>query len=349
MTAGSTPGEHAHLPTAIPTSHSHTFSLNQEVRGTPTLVLMYLAVGLLLAEAAGGMVLYYEGGTLLKGAATSGPAAVTVPNGVPVAFNLTAYMTGYVGGGGMIKGVRDPTLTVSWGDHVTIAVTNGESMLHNFHLDGYNLQTPDLAGMGKTATLTFQATTQGTFDYYCTIPGHRQSGMAGTLVVGAASTNPIGPEANLTVSSIIHDPAAIPPPIERNTSTTVNIYLHAEEVTAEIEPGTSYTYWTYNGTVPGPFFRVRVGDTVVVHFSNDVTSTMNHSVDFHAATGPGGGGQVSQTPPGGTSTFQFLAITPGLYVYHCASPNIPTHLAMGMYGLILIEPEGGLPQVDREF
>ncbi|MBI4416849.1 MAG: nitrite reductase, copper-containing, partial [Euryarchaeota archaeon] len=123
----------------------------------------------------------------------------------------------------------------------------------------------------------------------------------------------------------------------------------AREVVAEIEPGTTFTYWTFNGTVPGPFFRVRTNDTVVVHFRNAATSTMNHSVDFHAVTGPGGGAVATQTPPGGETSFTFRALNPGIFVYHCASPHIPTHIAMGMYGLILVEPEGGLLAVDREF
>jgi nitrite reductase (NO-forming) len=324
--------------------------LQGEARPTPSFLLLYLAVGLLLAEAAMGGAIVLAGGSLLKTAGTSSPTSPQVPSGANVSFELTAYITGYVGGGGAINGLVDPTLTVGWGDYVTINLVQGDSaMSHDIYFDGYNVQTRMVTFVGDTASLSFQAVTKGTFPYYCTVPGHRQSGMVGSLVVGNASTNAIGPEAPLTVSTIIHSPTDLPPPITRNYSATVDIYLHAEEQTAEIEPGTSFTYWTYNGTVPGPFFRVRVNDTVVVHFSNDQNSTMNHSVDFHAATGPGGGGAVTQTPPGQSKTFQFKALIPGLYVYHCASPNIPTHLAMGMYGLLLVQPAGGLPTVDHEY
>jgi nitrite reductase (NO-forming) len=76
---------------------------------------------------------------------------------------------------------------------------------------------------------------------------------------------------------------------------------------------------------------------------------MPHSVDFHAVTGPGGGAVMTQTPPGGETTFTARAINPGLYVYHCATPMVAQHIANGMYGLILVEPEEGLPEVDREF
>lgn len=307
--------------------------------------LMYLALGALIIEGAVGLGMYYNSTSASPGTATGGTA---VPNGPAASFELKAYMTGYIGVNGSINGVKDPTLNVGWGDHVTIALVDGEDNQHDLHVDGYNLQTSWVYSAGQETSLTFQATLQGSFDYYCTFPGHRESGMQGLFVVGPA-TNPIGSEANLSTPFISHDPTDIPPPIIRNYSATVNIYLHAAEETAEIEPGVSYTYWTYNGTVPGPFFRVRVNDTVVVHFYNDPTSGMNHSVDFHAVTGPGGGAGVDQTAPGHWSNFSFLARMPGLFVYHCGTPNIPTHIANGMFGMILVQPSGGLPPVDHEF
>ena len=320
-----------------------------EARPTRSFFLLYLAIGLLLAEALVGVVLVTGGASLLSKNSSPGPtSAAPVPNGPAVSFELKALVTGYVGVGGTINGTKDPTLTVGWGDHVTIELVDGEANQHDLYVSGYNVETTWVYAPGETANLTFQATNEGTFDYYCTFPGHRQNGMQGLFVVGA-STNPIGPEANLTTPWIPRSPADIPPPITRNYSTTVNIYLHAVEATAEIEPGVSYTYWTYNGTVPGPFFRVRVNDTVVVHFYNDPSSGMNHSVDFHAVTGPGGGAGVDQTAPGHWSNFSFLARIPGLFVYHCGTPNIPTHIANGMFGMILVQPAGGLPPVDHEF
>jgi nitrite reductase (NO-forming) len=57
----------------------------------------------------------------------------------------------------------------------------------------------------------------------------------------------------------------------------------------------------------------------------------------------------SNTPPGQETVFTFKALLPGIYVYHCATPMVAEHIANGMYGMILVEPEGGLPPVDREF
>jgi nitrite reductase (NO-forming) len=95
--------------------------------------------------------------------------------------------------------------------------------------------------------------------------------------------------------------------------------------------------------------RVRQGDTVDVVLRNAADSSVTHSIDLHAVTGPGGGAKVTQVPVGGTGEFTFKALQPGAYVYHCATPMVAQHLANGMYGLIVVEPEGGLPKVDREF
>jgi nitrite reductase (NO-forming) len=108
-------------------------------------------------------------------------------------------------------------------------------------------------------------------------------------------------------------------------------------------------FWTFGGAVPGNFIRVREGDMVELNLSNSPDSKLTHSIDLHAVNGPGGGAEASSAAPGKTSTFHFRAINPGLYVYHCATAPVPMHIANGMYGLILVEPKGGLPKVDREY
>jgi nitrite reductase (NO-forming) len=151
------------------------------------------------------------------------------------------------------------------------------------------------------------------------------------------------------VSEIAEDPNNIPPPISRNTLETVELNLETKEVVAEFAPGIKMNYWTFNGKVPGPFLRVREGDTVKLNLTNNITSLHHHNIDLHAVTGPGGGAVVTNVKPGETKTLTFKALNPGLYVYHCAMPNVATHMAHGMYGLILVEPEEGLPEVDKEF
>ena len=151
------------------------------------------------------------------------------------------------------------------------------------------------------------------------------------------------------VADIVRDPADLPGPIGPRGPQTVKIHFDTIEVTGQLDDGTTYRYWTFNNQVPGPFVRVRVGDTVEVTLKNADDSVMMHNIDFHAVTGPGGGAAATMAAPGETKGFTFKALNPGLYVYHCATPTVAQHIANGMYGLILVEPEGGLPTVDHEF
>jgi copper-containing nitrite reductase len=152
-------------------------------------------------------------------------------------------------------------------------------------------------------------------------------------------------------ADIVRDPADLPSPIGDRAPAVVHVTLTAKEVVGALDPasGTTYHYWTFNGKVPAPFIRVRQGDTVEMTLENAKDSQMVHSLDFHAAIGPGGGAALTQVPPGQSKTFTFQANTPGLFVYHCGSPMIAQHIANGMYGLILVEPTGGLPHVDHEY
>lgn len=197
----------------------------------------------------------------------------------------------------------------------------------------------------------------------------------------------------VTVKDVSRRADDLPSLIMRRENQKVIVELETKEVIAEMAPGVTYEYWTYNGAVPGPFIRVKEGDTVEIRlahshgdhhtaapFTHSFTidsmpfvyahgpeenegarmadegteehtkaGHAKHSIDLHAVEGPGGGAVFMQTAPGETHAFQFKATRPGIYVYHCASPHIPTHVANGMYGLILVEPKEGLEKVDREY
>ena len=181
----------------------------------------------------------------------------------------------------------------------------------------------------------------------------------------------------------------------------VIVELNTQELVAEMMDGVTYKYWTYNGTVPGPFLRVKEGDDVEVRLSHGVSSEEGHgsiqvdsfatieetnsflgtqiayadsghmqngvpseggvsmmheeeghgthSIDLHSVIGPGGGALLTQVGHEGPKAFRFKATRPGIYVYHCASPHVPTHIANGMYGMILVEPKEGITEVDKEF
>jgi len=141
----------------------------------------------------------------------------------------------------------------------------------------------------------------------------------------------------------------VPPPIQRKEPAVVEVHLQSSVKTVEIKSGVQYKYWTFNDEVPGPFIRVRVGDVLEVHHTSSDASGMPHNVDFHAVTGPGGGAPVLTVVKGEERIAWFRMLHPGLFIYHCAAPPVMDHIANGMYGLILVEPEEGLQKVDREF
>jgi nitrite reductase (NO-forming) len=138
-------------------------------------------------------------------------------------------------------------------------------------------------------------------------------------------------------------------PLAPDADGIVRIALTVNEVISEISPGIYYNYWTFNKKVPGPMLRIKEGDIVEVALTNDKSSIHAHNIDLHSVTGPGGGAVLTEVLPGETKTFRFKALNPGLYIYHCAMPNVSTHNSHGQYGLILVEPKEGLPAVDKEF
>ena len=150
-------------------------------------------------------------------------------------------------------------------------------------------------------------------------------------------------------TAVLTEAPNVPAPITRKHATKVIVELETIEKTMRLADGVDYTFWTFGGSVPGTFMRVREGDLVEFTLKNHPTSTVPHNIDLHAVTGPGGGASASLAIPGGHATFTFRALNPGLYVYHCAVSPVPMHIANGMYGLILVEPKEGMPKVDKEF
>jgi nitrite reductase (NO-forming) len=296
-----------------------------------------------------------------------------LPEGKLVEYSLVSTMLdgqmAFVGKGGGIDGVKNPTLSANVGDTVRVTLTGGDAVEHDVAFPDFNAQSDHISGKGASSTFEFVADKPGSFAYSCLLAGHKEAGMIGKFeVTGEAPMNhdtssaPANSQAVVTGpvvvnnpattgADIVRDPTEIPAQIEMGAREpqTVRIDLETVEIEGQLADGTTYKFWTFNGKVPGPFYRVRVGDTIEVHLKNLTNSTMAHSVDFHAVTGPGGGATMTQTAPGEETMFTAKALNPGLYVYHCATPMVAEHIANGMYGLILVEPEEGLPPVDREF
>jgi nitrite reductase (NO-forming) len=250
----------------------------------------------------------------------------------------------YMGVGGEIEGKVNPVLTAAEGQVVQLTLINGEGAEHDIVFPGQDARSPRVTGRNASTTIAFRATKAGDFTYFCSVPGHQLAGMQGQFVV-----TPRLPAQAVVEADISREPTDLPPPVGKREPQTVRVDLLSVEVEGRLAEGTTFGYWTFNGKVPGPFLRVRVGDTVDIHLKNSADSSMIHSVDFHATTGPGGGAAALQVDPGGEKSMTWKALVPGLYVYHCATPMVAEHIANGMYGLILVEPEGGLPPVDREF
>lgn len=296
------------------------------------------ASGIMLLGAASTYAML---GTAAKGAS---PADVT-PD---VTYTLrTAIEQGklvFVGDKGQIKGQVNPDLHAPAGSVVQVNLINGDGAIHDIAFPAFGADSDDISGKGSATAIVFRVTEDGTYEYLCTLPGHKAAGMVGKIIVGDAPA-----QAASTAADVSQDPNAVGTPVGERGPQHVTLDLETTEIVGQLADGSTYKYWTFNDKVPGPFVRVRVGDTVTVNMANAEDSNHIHSVDFHAVTGPGGGAAVTQAAPGQTKSFTFKALNPGLYVYHCATPMVAQHISNGMYGMILVEPEGGLEPVDREF
>jgi len=186
---------------------------------------------------------------------------------------------------------------------------------------------------------------------FCLGAGNALTGeaLAAAVRPEAAAPGDLGPPKGEPVHAVLTTPPQVPPPTNRNYPAKVIVELEVIEKEMPISEGVTYTFWTFGGTVPGKFIRVRQGDTVEFHLKNAPDSKMPHNIDLHGVTGPGGGAASSFTAPGHESQFTFKALNQGIYVYHCATAPVGMHVANGMYGLILIEPPEGLSPVDHEY
>lgn len=278
----------------------------------------------------------------------------TTTNDGTAQFTIEAFYTGYVGQSKSIESQINPDIIVPVGTEITIRLIAGEVRVHNFVVDEfYQGEEESKVSTGGSelpteVTFSFVVDQEGIFTYYCSIPGHFAT-MNGRLVVGDAELDLPGNPLSTTVDSIIHHPSDLPAPVGVRPAQDLSFTLVTEEVIAEVEEGTTTTFWTFNGSIPGPMIRVREGDNVAIHLTNPASSENTHSVDFHAVTDLGGGAHYTQSEPGETKSFSFNASHLGVFIYHCASPHVPTHISLGMFGIISVEPAEGLPEVDKEF
>ena len=196
--------------------------------------------------------------------------------------------------------------------------------------------------------------------FLCSVPGHADAGMRGTIDIAttaAASTGPVAGSAATTGTTSaapapVADPNAAPYVLRDATAPAVlpgtvhDIDLPIIEKDITVAKGFVVRAWTFGGAVPGPTIRVHLGDTVRVHLKNE--GAMAHSIDFHASQ-TAWNDQMVDIAPGGTATYTFKADYAGVWMYHCGTAPALEHITNGMFGMIIVEPKGGLPKVDAEY
>ncbi|GGX17790.1 copper-containing nitrite reductase [Aquimarina muelleri] len=166
-----------------------------------------------------------------------------------------------------------------------------------------------------------------------------------TIAYNSPETIPVSRKMIAELTS----PPNVPKPTGKRKAKNLIVNMEILEKEGEMTDGVKYVYWTFGGTVPGSFIRTKIGDEIEFHLKNHPDNKLPHNIDLHAVTGPGGGATSSFISPGHEAKFSFKVLNPGLYVYHCATAPVGMHIANGMYGLILVEPEEGLPDVDKEY
>lgn len=274
-------------------------------------------------------------------ASPSAPAAASLE---PVEVVITASEFGFT----------PRRLQVPVGRRIDFRFDNRGKIDHDWLVRAVGLHLHATPGTQARASITFSA--PATYAAVCSYPSHGDYGMVGDLVVAAAPDAPTGALVEATDAPAVPIPsgaARLPlpqpaPPVGRTDPRVVYVRLEPREMVGLVDDGVATTFWAFNGTVPGPMVRALEGDTVKIRLDNPIRNLESHSVDFHAATGPHGGAAATQVAPGGYGEFAFKATHPGVYVYHCGTPKAAHHVAHGLYGMIVVEPAGGLPAVDHE-
>jgi nitrite reductase (NO-forming) len=292
-------------------------------------------------------------GSMSRSSVTLAPVAPTNPSS-QVAITATEFK------------FNPNNIQVPVGGKVAFTLDNNGVVEHDITIPSAGVTLSAKAGQSASGEIAFNK--PAALEFFCSIPGHKDAGMKGSLTVvdptaAPPLVQPVPVQPGMAGMNTVSAPGMQPlpadlkplqaphiaPPIERTEPAYVKFDLTTEKVTAKLADGVAYDYWTFNGTVPGPMLRVREGDTVEIDLRNAADAGVTHSIDLHAVTGPGGGAKVMQIPPGEDGSFKFKALNPGVYVYHCATLMVAHHIASGMYGLIVVEPGTGLAKVDHEY
>jgi nitrite reductase (NO-forming) len=284
-------------------------------------------------------------GELETGGAPAPAAATQDPLGSPQSFKVVLKE----------MEVIPKVVEVPAGTPVTLEVVNEGAVPHNLTIDG-GPKTPDLKPGGK-ATLELGTVTK-TMTGECSIPGHKDAGMTFEVRVSGTAHAPATPAASDATpdASARLDPNATPPAAWQPYDPKLDpapggrehkVTLTATERIMEVAPGVKQQMWSFNGAVPGPALRGRVGDLFTITLVNDQGNKLGHSIDFHASK-VAWNDEMRTINPGERLVYQFKAKHAGIYMYHCGTAPTLHHIGNGMYGAIIVDPPA-LGKVDHEY
>ena len=262
-----------------------------------------------------------------------------------------------------VEGLRfvPDTVDVTPGDRLVITLDNTADQVHDLVL-ATGQTTGRIAARAK-GTLD-AGIVAGPIEGWCSIAGHRAQGMvfhvtaggaaAGAHQHGGGQSKPAGSGKDAVPDYSAQLPAgfkafdAALPPAPSSPDGGPMTHRHTFTVKEQVMPvgaGVTQRRLTFNGQVPGPVLRGKVGDTFEITLVND--GTMSHSLDFHAGITPPDQAMRSINP-GESLVYTFKAQHSGIWLYHCSTSPMSLHLAAGMHGAVIIDPPG-LPAVDREY
>ena len=301
-------------------------------------VMVGLALALAGCATAGGPTWTFSSPAAMTVAAQPTPAASLPPAGPADRISIEAFDLGFT-----------PSMpSVPAAGTYQVEFHNTGSTPHDVTFaDGTRIA----ADGGKTATGTVTIPAAG-LAFICSIPGHADAGMKGEVTVagGAPAASPAPAGGGTTTVPVADTNApkytlvdATAPKVLPGTVHDIDMPIIEKDIT--VAEGFVVHAWTFGGQVPGPTIRVHLGDKVNVHLTNQ--GAMSHSIDFHASQ-TAMNDQMVEIKPGATFTYTFTASYAGVWMYHCGTAPALHHIANGMFGMVIVEPKGGLPKVDQE-
>lgn len=285
-------------------------------------------------------------------AGAASPAAPSAGPAAPAAGSGATAVIGQLAIEAYDLGFKPNSVTVSQPGRYTLTFTNTGTIAHDITFS--NGEKTELVPAGQSTTITVDVPAGG-LTFLCSVPGHADAGMKGSITVAgqAATTSGSGDHGGPAAPLPSPDPNAPPYTLYDPTAPPVlpgtvhDITLTVQEKLMTVAPGYVMNVWTFNGTVPGPVIRVHLGDTVRIHLKNPATNKLPHSIDFHASQVAWNDAMTSINP-GQEKLYVWHADYAGVWMYHCGTAPALHHIANGMYGMVIVEPAGGFKPVDKE-